>query len=66
MAKKLSKFKIFWLVLWLPFVLYARQIETFYGPIEVQESVLLELIDHPLFQRLKNIHQYGVIDANSF
>lgn len=60
MAKKLSKFKIFWLVLWLPFVLYARQIETFYGPIEVQESVLLELIDHPLFQRLKNIHQYGV------
>lgn len=27
---------------------------------EVQEPVLLELIDSPIFQRLKNIHQYGV------
>ena len=41
-------------------VLCARQIDTFYGPIEVNEPVLLELIDHPVFQRLKNIHQYGV------
>ncbi len=27
---------------------------------EVEEPVLLELIDSPTFQRLKNIHQYGV------
>ncbi len=40
--------------------LCARQIDTFYGPFEVNEPVLLELIDHPIFQRLKNIHQYGV------
>lgn len=48
------------LLLWLPHILCARQIDTFYGPIEVQEPVLLELIDSPVFQRLKNIHQYGV------
>lgn len=36
------------------------QIETFYGPIEVEEPVLLELIESPAFQRLKSIHQYGV------
>lgn len=53
---------------WLPFALslllslplFCRPIETFYGPIEVNEPVLLELIDHPMFQRLKHIHQYGV------
>lgn len=44
----------------LPYVLCARQVETFYGSIEVEEPVLLELIDSPIFQRLKNIHQYGV------
>lgn len=55
------KFKHFLiLVLCLPLFLSARQIDTFYGPIEVQEPVLLELIDSPLFQRLKLIHQYGV------
>jgi HD superfamily phosphohydrolase len=27
---------------------------------EVEEPILLELIDSPIFQRLKNIHQYGV------
>jgi len=50
---------LFFLLL-LPHILWARQIETFYGPIEVEEPVLLELIDSPIFQRLKSIHQYGV------
>lgn len=53
------KINVFFL-LFLPHILCARQIDTFYGPIEVQEPVLLELIDSPIFQRLKNIHQYGV------
>ncbi|HEV2601550.1 MAG TPA: HD domain-containing protein [Candidatus Babeliales bacterium] len=38
----------------------ADTIETFYGPVDVQEPVLLELITSPAFQRLKGIHQYGV------
>lgn len=40
--------------------LEARLVETFYGPVEVEETVLLDLIDSPAFQRLKRIHQYGV------
>lgn len=61
MYKHLANFKIILLFLiWLPCSLYPKQIDTFYGPIEVQEPVLLELIDSPIFQRLKNIHQYGV------
>ncbi len=40
--------------------LSALQIETFYGPLEVDEPVLLELIESPSFQRLKKLHQYGV------
>jgi uncharacterized protein len=40
--------------------LESAQISTFYGPIEVEEPVLLELIESPAFQRLKDIHQYGV------
>lgn len=38
----------------------AVHIETFYGLIDVEEPVVLELIESPAFQRLKNIHQYGV------
>ena len=51
-----------WLSLFflIPFALYARQIDTFYGSIEVEEPVLLELIESAAFQRLKFIHQYGV------
>lgn len=41
-------------------ILFADQIETFYGPLEVEEKVVLELLAHPAFQRLKKIHQYGV------
>jgi hypothetical protein len=44
----------------LPLALCAKSIDTFYGPIEVDEPVILELIESPVFQRLKNIHQYGV------
>lgn len=50
----------FLLILILPCLLSAKQIDTFYGPIEVQEPVLLELIDSPAFKRLKGVHQYGV------
>jgi hypothetical protein len=44
----------------IPLSLFGKQIETFYGAIEVDEPVLLELIESPAFQRLKLIHQYGV------
>lgn len=47
-------------LLLLPLALFSRQVDTFYGPIEVEEPVLLELIDCPAMQRLKEIHQYGV------
>lgn len=58
--KKIYNLKVNLLVLFLfPYILCARQIDTFYGSIEVEEPVLLELIDSPIFQRLKNIHQYG-------
>ena len=40
--------------------LFAKTIDTFYGPIEVEEAVLLELIESAPFQRLKDIHQYGI------
>jgi HD superfamily phosphohydrolase len=48
------------ILLWLPCILCAKQLDTFYGPLEVNEPVLLELIESPTFQRLKSIHQYGV------
>ena len=40
--------------------LFGETIETFYGPMEVEEPVLVELIHSPALQRLKRIHQYGV------
>lgn len=49
---------LFWIITCC--LLEGAQIETFYGPIEVEEPVLLELIESPAFQRLKHIHQYGV------
>lgn len=54
------KIKISLFILILPVFLCAAKIETFYGPIEVEEPVLLELIESPSFQRLKLIHQLGV------
>lgn len=40
--------------------LFGEKIETFYGSIDVEEPILLELIKCPAFQRLKQVHQYGV------
>lgn len=40
--------------------LFSEIIETFYGPLEVEEPILIELIHSPPLQRLKSIHQYGV------
>jgi len=51
---------IYFLLLSLICGLQARQIETFYGTLEVEEPVLLDLIDSAPFQRLRAIHQYGV------
>lgn len=39
---------------------FAVEIRTFYGVVNVEEPILLELIESPAFQRLKHIHQYGV------
>lgn len=44
----------------VPCLLFCETIDTFYGSIEVDEPVLLELISSPAFQRLKGVHQYGV------
>ena len=44
----------------LPLSLFSRPVETFYGTLEVEETVLLELIDSRPMQRLKKIHQYGI------
>ena len=60
MFKCLSVIRIHLFLLYLPILLCSRQVDTFYGPIEVEEPVVLELIDSPSFQRLKHIHQYGV------
>ena len=59
--KYLGRVKIYLLFLLVfPYFLSARPIDTFYGVIEVEEPVILELIDSPVFQRLKNIRQYGI------
>ncbi len=52
-------FKIFVFIFSLS-SLFSTTINTFYGALEVEEPVLLELIESPSFQRLKYIHQYGV------
>lgn len=58
--KSIFKFTCLGVLLGFFSFLEARTINTFYGPLEVQEPLLLELIDSPIFQRLKSIHQYGV------
>lgn len=40
--------------------LFGEVIQTFYGEIEIEEPVLIELIHCPAMQRLKQIHQYGI------
>ncbi len=44
----------------IPVFFQAAIVETFYGPINVEEPVLLELIESSAFQRLKLVRQYGV------
>ena len=48
-----------WVILF-PISLFSTQVATFYGAFDVEEPVLIELIESPAFQRLKQIHQYGV------
>lgn len=40
--------------------LVSKEISTFYGPIDVNEDILIELIESEAMQRLKKVHQYGV------
>lgn len=40
--------------------LIAKPIETFYGTLDVEEPILLELIESKPVQRLKKVHQYGI------
>lgn len=49
-----------WILCLVVSCLSAETISTFYGPLEVEEPVLLELIHSPAMQRLKQVHQYGV------
>lgn len=46
--------------LFLMSALWSEKFETFYGQVQVEEPVLIELIHSPALQRLKSIHQYGV------
>jgi HD superfamily phosphohydrolase len=52
--------RLFYLFALLFQCLNAEIIETFYGKVDVEEPVLLELIHSPALERLKEIHQYGV------
>ncbi|MEX0940109.1 MAG: HD domain-containing protein [Candidatus Babeliales bacterium] len=44
-----------------PFFSNSYKLETVYGSDTIKEPVLIELIECPAMQRLKNIHQYGII-----
>ncbi len=52
--------KVFLIFCCLPLLLFAQKVTTFYGELEVEEPVVLELIECPSMQRLKQVHQYGV------
>ncbi len=39
------------------------KLETLYGSVEIKEDVLIDLIESPPFQRLKNLRQYGIVSA---
>jgi hypothetical protein len=53
-------FRFFLICCLLSSFLFGESFDTFYGVVEVEEPVLLELIKSPAFERLKSIHQYGV------
>jgi uncharacterized protein len=49
------------LFLFVNFCLNAEIVETVYKDFEVDEQIILDLITSPAFQRLKHVHQYGVV-----
>ncbi|MBN1914979.1 MAG: HD domain-containing protein [Parachlamydiales bacterium] len=51
---------VLWLVIGMSRPSNSRVYETVYGDVVIQEKILIDLIEHPVFQRLKKIHQYGV------
>jgi hypothetical protein len=55
-----SFIKLFFFCCLISIPLFPENIDIFYGPVDIEEPVLLELIESPAFQRLKSIHQYGV------
>jgi HD superfamily phosphohydrolase len=54
------KNKLFLILFFFSASLFSQPIFTFYGVIEEDNPLILELIDSPAFQRLKHIHQYGI------
>lgn len=59
-----NSFLVFFL--FLPCAFFGQIIETFYGPIDIEEPVILELIESEPFQRLKDVRQYGVSYYTTF
>lgn len=55
-----SNFLFLFLLYFVSFI-HAEQIQTIYGSFEIDEPVLIELIHSKAFERLKKIHQYGVV-----
>jgi len=53
--------KVFCLLLFFFAASSAEIVETVYGDFDVQEEVILELVECPAFQRLKHVHQYGIV-----
>ncbi len=53
---------MFWILAFIASapLLFSEIVDTFYGPIEVDEPILIELIHSPAVERLKEIHQYGI------
>ncbi len=60
LLKLLGFFRCIALICTIPSALFGAKVDTFYGAIEVNEPVIIELIESPALQRLKSIHQYGV------
>lgn len=56
----LYRYRCFFVFILFTNCLFSERISTFYGDLEVEEPLLLELIYCPAMQRLKEIHQYGV------
>lgn len=57
--KKTFKFACFLLIFCIHVELFTQEIETFYGPLTVEEPVIIELLESQPVQRLKHVYQYG-------